>query len=699
MTEIIPLGEDFVVSSTTKNDQADPTVATLTNGNQVVVWTSDDTGFLSEQMVRGRILGPDGHAIGDDFLLTKLEAGYNYAPTVTPLANGGFLACWSSGSPVVIKARYFDSTGEPEGGERRISPSSLFSQHSPVCAAQPDGSVLVLWHVTEPGGIVTRGCVLDADRKISGDIFDLETSTPDTLGTTVKALQDGRYFIAYRTQDASGVGANGDVFGRFVNPDGSYSSDEILINNETNGVQAQPSFVELPDGRLFITWSSYDGVSTSYYDIKARILETDGSFGADEFLLNTTTANGQFDPQTVVLPSGRLFTVWSSTETMPDGVQETNLFGRYLDENGAPIGQDFIVNSYRMPNIGNWIYVINARYPSVSVTEDGRILVVWPTESGYVDLSGDAILGRYFVEANVIEGGDGDDSLSGGSSTDFLDGRGGNDVLTGHDGGDILDGGAGGDSMTGGLGDDLYYVDSPDDRTIEESGGGIDLVRSAISITLADNVESLELTGQLTIDAAGNRASNRIEGNDASNTINGMAGRDHLLGNGQNDRISGGGNHDIIEGGTGRDRLSGGIGNDILQGDDDDDRLYGNSGNDVLNGGRGIDILEGGSGGDRFVFTIDWRDAGESDPLHNDYINDFSRIEGDRIDLSAVDANTFSIMDFSFQFIGSAQFTGTAQIRYENGVIYGNNDNQLDADFYIVLSNNVGELATGDFIL
>ncbi len=74
----------------------------------------------------------------------------------------------------------------------------------------------------------------------------------------------------------------------------------------------------------------------------------------------------------------------------------------------------------------------------------------------------------------------------------------------------------------------------------------------------------------------------------------------------------------------------------------------------MLRGGAGKDTLTGGIGGDRFVFAA----TGDSVTGANaDRITDFSRAQGDRIDLSAIDANTGAAGNQAFTFIGSGAFT------------------------------------------
>ncbi|MDV2991619.1 MAG: hypothetical protein N4J56_001273 [Chroococcidiopsis sp. SAG 2025] len=77
------------------------------------------------------------------------------------------------------------------------------------------------------------------------------------------------------------------------------------------------------------------------------------------------------------------------------------------------------------------------------------------------------------------------------SGNDTLFGKGGNDELYGGTGRDTLDGGAGIDTLVGGKGDDTYIVDSTTDIIREYEGGGEDTVRSSVSYTLGDWLNTL----------------------------------------------------------------------------------------------------------------------------------------------------------------------------------------------------------------
>jgi hypothetical protein len=116
-----------------------------------------------------------------------------------------------------------------------------------------------------------------------------------------------------------------------------------------------------------------------------------------------------------------------------------------------------------------------------------------------------------------------------------------------------------------------------------------------------------------------------------------------------------------------------------------DDQLLGGDGNDLLVGGAGRDYLSGGTGADLFrFFGGDF--AGATVELA-DVIFDFSEAEGDRIDLSAIDAFP-GIGDDGFRFLGNAAFTGGgAELR------------TVQRDGFLLLEGDISPNGVADFAI
>ncbi len=191
-------------------------------------------------------------------------------------------------------------------------------------------------------------------------------------------------------------------------------------------------------------------------------------------------------------------------------------------------------------------------------------------------------------------GTDASQTLAGGDFNDTLWGLGGNDTLRGNGGNDTLDGGAGADLMRGGAGNDVYIVDNAGD-VMDESvfgSGGIDTIRSTVSLSLSDAahvkgaIENLTLLGAGAINGAGNALANVLTGNAGNNVLKGLGGSDSLFGNGGNDTLDGGDGADLMDGGTGADLMRGDAGNDTYivdnAGDVVDESIAGSSGIDTI---------------------------------------------------------------------------------------------------------------------
>ncbi len=188
------------------------------------------------------------------------------------------------------------------------------------------------------------------------------------------------------------------------------------------------------------------------------------------------------------------------------------------------------------------------------------------------------------------------------------------------------------------------------------------------------------------------------EGTSGKDKIKGTKGDDLIAGLGGKDVLKGGNGNDVLDGGAGNDVLKGGNGNDTLIGGPGKDKLDGGKGDDILVGGAGKDVLKGGKGADVFVFQF----ASDSTvkAKGRDIIKDFSRKQGDKIDVSGIDPFNQS---GAFDYIGKAKFSGEAgELRYvkKGGktLISGDVDGDGKADFAIALSKAM-TMKEADFIL
>ena len=303
---------------------------------------------------------------------------------------------------------------------------------------------------------------------------------------------------------------------------------------------------------------------------------------------------------------------------------------------------------------------------------------------------------------DVIRAGGGDDRLVGGNHDDALHGEAGNDLLFGGPATDFIDGGEGIDTISysdaaAGVSVRLHVT-----RAQQTGVAGLDTVRNVENIIGSRHGDSLE----------GSSIANRLDGLAGNDSLRGHSGDDVLLAGAGDDLLFGGHGSDRLDGGDGHDRLYGdilrdivvgGAGDDHLDGGEGTDALQGGDGNDRLSGGSEHDALTGGAGGDTFLFDDDHSAA--TRPAA-DRIADFTRADGDLINLRGIDAMSATPdADDDFSFIGTQVFSGNGiggELRAVSArgdtFIEGDVDGNGVADFVIRLAG-VHALQATDFVL
>lgn len=216
----------------------------------------------------------------------------------------------------------------------------------------------------------------------------------------------------------------------------------------------------------------------------------------------------------------------------------------------------------------------------------------------------------------------------------------------------------------------------------------------------------------------------QITGTKFADTLIGSSGDNVLYGNDGSDALSGGRGGDILwgdaylshtvltgtsgpvalfanEDATGGDTLDGGAGDDILHGDGGNDTLVGGTGRDQSFGDAGSDRLiasdnddlSGGDGDDTFVFTA----------LQTTLATKILDFEAgiDRVDLSAIDADTTVRRDQAFHLGATEERAGDLVVSYNSATnattvsLFVDGDARVDAT--ITLTGNVALTAT-DFV-
>lgn len=485
-------------------------------------------------------------------------------------------------------------------------------------------------------------------------LVNTTTSGNQWLFPTVAQLTDGNYVVAW--SDASGIGgdsSDGAIKMQLLGPDGTRIGPEILVNQNTLGLQYDPLIAVLADGNFVVTWTDTTGDSSSGA-IKARLYDPSGNPLGNEFLVNSVTTDDQWSPAITALASGGFIVTWTHRSG------DSSLYGvkaQIFDAGGAPVGGEFQVNtteflyqvSYGVAALEGGGFVIafddfshtggdGSRYAvRVQLYDNsgsrvgGEVLVNTTTANDQGAPTIAALAGGGFVVAWMDNSFLGGDSSGWSIRAQLFDGAGNkvggefavNTQTTGHqdtptvvalaDGGFAI---AWQDEFGDGSG---YAVKA---RMFDASGTPVG-DEFLLSSTTAGNQQWPTLVATDQGFAAVWSDSSGVLGDTSgygvvlrlfsfASVITGTEGDDFLNGTPDDDQINALGGNDTVTGFGGNDTIYGGDGNDFLFGDggtnyngpSGDDLLFGGGGDDFLRGGAGVDYYDGGDGFDRVSFHM-----------------------------------------------------------------------------------------------
>ncbi|QXH62307.1 calcium-binding protein [Pseudomonas azerbaijanorientalis] len=654
----VKVGGPALVNTVTNSAQEDPTITALANGGYVVAWQSDTYDDMSD--IAAQVYNANGVKVGSEFIVNTTRNGIQDSAEITALKDGGFVVSWASygqdGSGWGGYLQRYNASGAKVGVETRVSTTTQYDQDGPTVTGLADGGMMVVWEGNgkdDTAGIF--GQRFKADGSKSGAEIRINTRiADDQTDPVVKVLSSGNYVVTWQSAPDDGDGddetdAPGDIYAQLFNAAGVKVGAETRVNTTITGNQEEPNVTAMMNGGYLVTWAG-QGIGDAN-GIFCQLFNASGVKVGTETRINTTTTGNQLFSQVTTLADGGYVVAWESS--VVNG--QVDVYTQRFDANGNKVS---------------------------SLTGDALANTLTWTGAGSV----------------IIDGGAGNDTLTGGRANDHLNGGAGNDSLNGA---------AGADRLTGGDGSDLYYVDNAGDIVSETNAtasiGGTDSIYSFLgAYTLGNNVENLRLLSTGAASGTGNSLNNIIDAGVGNNILDGGAGIDTLSyayataavtanlalttaqatgGSGSDtllnfENLTGSAYHDKLTGNALANTLTGGAGNDTLTG---------GAGNDLLIGGAGLDKLYGGTGADKFDFNA-LSEMGLGAALR-DVIGDFKTSEGDKIDLSTLDANVATAANDAFSFIGSSAFSSNAagQVRFAGGILYGSTDADTAAEFEIQL--------------
>ena len=364
-TNILPVGEEFLLSMSTVGFQIRPSIAALTGGGLVAVWqaSSGIPGSQDFPVIKAQLLDSAGARLGDEFPVNTPVTAFSGQPKVTGLPNGQFVVSWVDDGG---RFQVFNADGSRSGSEVLVATpgNSLFS--APVILGQPNGNLVVTWSdfgrgMGDNSGNAVRAQIFSvAGAPLGSELLVSSVTQSNQAQPTITATADGGFLISWldRSGDLATPRTGADIRAQLFDASGARIGSELLVNSATFGDQFEPRAATLANGNILIAWAS--GF------IFGQLFSPAGDRIGDQFIISSDPGSNT-QPAVAALADGRALVSWTIGQAADSAIG-----AQLLAADGSPIGGSFLVNTQ----------LSGAQSASAIAVLDGdRVVISW-TDTG-----------------------------------------------------------------------------------------------------------------------------------------------------------------------------------------------------------------------------------------------------------------------------------------------------------------------------
>lgn len=322
-----PFGS-FRINQQGTNDQENPHVTLLQKGGAAFVWQS---GVQSFQHIYARFLSSSNTFTTGDVEVNTATNHYQADPVIATLTNGNVIVAYASfGQDSTdgmqgVYAQILSSAGAKVGTEFRVNQFTNYNQRTPAVATFPNGNFIITWVsekerssvIVNTNGSVGAGYntvdiyarLYNTSGTALGNEFLVNTGTNACANPAVATASDGTYIVTWSQKDTITPNNSWDVYCRQFSSAGVGGTVQ-LVNTQQYGDQFAPKISSIGTEYL-VVWTSM-GQDGSREGVYGQFLFENGSHDGGEFRANTTVLNAQKYQTVASDGTKRFLAVWSS---------------------------------------------------------------------------------------------------------------------------------------------------------------------------------------------------------------------------------------------------------------------------------------------------------------------------------------------------------------------------------------------------
>ncbi|MGC8810797.1 MAG: CFI-box-CTERM domain-containing protein, partial [bacterium] len=276
-------GNEFQISEE-DNNKYNPSVAyDNVNNKFLVVWEEYRSGTSYD--IYGQFVNANGTLSGSNFAISNAENEQHYPTVAYDSANQRFLVVWQdyrTDEDYDIYGQLVNANGTLNGSNFSISTATNNQYYPAIAFDSANQRFLVTW--TDYRGAISYdiyGQLVNANGTLNGSNFPISTADYDQNHPAVAYdSSNQRFLVAFSSYSPS---IDHDIYGQIVNADGNLIGSSFIISN-AEGVQYNPSVAyDTANQRFLVVWEDSRGDN---YDIYGQYINANGSLSGSNFVIN-----------------------------------------------------------------------------------------------------------------------------------------------------------------------------------------------------------------------------------------------------------------------------------------------------------------------------------------------------------------------------------------------------------------------------
>lgn len=389
------IGTESLANSSNLNDIINsPSIKCLNNDNFVISWTNYSSRDGSGAGIYARIFNDFGSALTLDFLINTTTLNDQIDSKIESLNSGGFIVVWNSytqtGGEMADSSGYgvwmqkFDTIGNKIGNEHLLNTSLTGNQMNHYVQKLFNiGFYIIAW---VDMGLTNSRVIYD---ELYLDRLPYKRFYANQSSSNVLALISGNFVIAW-----ADILQNTKSYVKFKIIDSAENvlKDETIVNDHLGAyTDLSPMLAGFADGSFVLVWKSFS--CSPLYTIKAAVFSSSGTMtnGITSLTSCDSTKYGTAISQIAVLTTSdsRIIISWTQSGATNDIMSDTPF--QIFDKN-----LNLLVDLTRVYNNVNDGTQNNLKFCELQSTNNSKAIFATWTEASGRDVAGSAIMGRLY---------------------------------------------------------------------------------------------------------------------------------------------------------------------------------------------------------------------------------------------------------------------------------------------------------------